>query len=69
MAGHSFLLGRFIFSQAFGVYLYDPYKTNDPGYQRYGLVYRIGKHIQAGVNLKAHRHVADFPDLRIGVVF
>jgi hypothetical protein len=69
MAGHGFLLGRFVFSQAFGIYLYDPYKANDPVYQRYGLLFKINKHFQAGVNLKAHRHVADFLDFRLGVGF
>jgi hypothetical protein len=66
MMGHSFLLGRFVFSQAFGVYLYDPYKANDPVYQRYELTYLFGRHFEAGVGLKAHRHVADFLDFRIG---
>ena len=65
MVGHSFLLGRFAFSQAFGVYLYDPYKANDPVYQRYELTYLIGRHFEAGVGLKAHRHVADFLDFRL----
>lgn len=69
MAGHGFLLGRFVFSQAFGVYLYDPYKASDPVYQRYGLIYKSGKHFQIGVNLKAHRQVADFLDVRVGFVF
>lgn len=66
MAGHSFLLGRFVFSQAFGVYLYDPYKANDPVFQNYELIYRFGKHIEAGVGMKAHRHVADYLGFRIG---
>ena len=69
MAGHSFLLGRFVFSQALGVYLYDSYKANDLVYQRYELLYRFSKHFQAGVNIKAHRHVADFLDFRMGVGF
>lgn len=67
MAGHSFLLGRFTFSQMMVVYLYDPYKANDPVYQRYSLTYGFGKRFEAGVGLKAHRHVADFLDFRVGV--
>lgn len=69
MAGHGFLLGRFIFGQAFGVYLYDTYKANDPVYQQYSLVYRLNRHWRGGVNLKAHRQVADFLDVRIGFAF
>jgi len=63
--GHEFLLGKFIFSQQFGAYIYNPYKTDDDVYQRYGLIIRIGERISTGVNLKTHGHVADFIDLRI----
>ncbi|MHC1774971.1 MAG: acyloxyacyl hydrolase [Lentimicrobium sp.] len=66
MAGHTFLLGRFNFSQALGVYLYNPYKANDPVFQNYELTYRFGKHLSAGVGIKAHRHVADYLGFRIG---
>ena len=67
IAGHSFLLGRFTFSQMLAVYLYDPYKANDPVYQRYSLTYGFLKLFEVGVGLKAHRHVADFLDFRVGV--
>lgn len=66
MLGHGFLLGRFVFSQAFGVYLYDSYKAADPVYQRYSLTHPLGKQLEAGVSLLAHRHVADFLDFRVG---
>lgn len=67
--GHEFLLGKFIFSQQFGFYLYRPYKTGTDVYQRYGLVFRISKRFHFGINLKAHGHVADFLDFRTGVSF
>ncbi|MBE9481646.1 MAG: acyloxyacyl hydrolase, partial [Bacteroidetes bacterium] len=67
MFGNEFLLGRFIFSQQIGIYFYKPYKVDDFYYQRYGLVFRITDKFFAGVSLKAHRHVADFLDFRIGV--
>jgi hypothetical protein len=67
LAGHAFLLGRFTFSQALAVYLYNPYNDKDPVYQRYVLNYSFGKRLEAGVGLKAHRHVADFLDFRVGV--
>lgn len=66
--GHEFLLGRFLFSQQFGFYLFNPWNNADV-YQRYGLVYRISPRLSAGINLKAHGHVADFLDFRIGVSF
>ncbi|MEM7036137.1 MAG: acyloxyacyl hydrolase, partial [Bacteroidota bacterium] len=67
--GHQFLLGRVVFSQQLGVYLYDQFKVNDPVYQRYGLYIKITDNIYTGINLKSHRHVADFLDLRLGWIF
>lgn len=67
--GHEFLLGRVLFSQQFGVYIYKPYPVNSDAYQRYGLVYRITKNLSAGINLKAHGHVANFLDFRAGISF
>lgn len=69
LLGHEFLMGRFSLSQQLGVYLYDPSHYNDPVYQRYGLNYRIGKTLLIGINVKAHREVADFLDFRAGVCF
>lgn len=66
LAGHEFILGKFIFSQQFGIYWYDPSKLDDPVYQRYGLYYKISKNIFTEINLLAHRHIADFMDIRIG---
>ena len=66
-AGHEFLLGKFLFSQQFGVYLSNPNPEHPQVYQRYGLVYRIDKTFSAGVNLKAHGHVANFIDFRVGI--
>ena len=65
--GHEFLLGKFLFSQQFGVYLNNPNPRHSDFYQRYGLVYRINKFFNAGINLKAHGHVANFLDFRLGV--
>ncbi|GJM31683.1 MAG: hypothetical protein DHS20C18_06840 [Saprospiraceae bacterium] len=67
--GHEFLFGKFIFSQQFGFYLYKPYRQGADVYQRYGLIYRISPRFFGGINLKAHRHVADFADFRLGMVF
>ena len=69
LVGHEFWLGRVSFSQELGVYYYNEFRINDDVYQRYGLTYNFSRHIFAGFNLKAHRHVADFIDLRIGYRF
>jgi hypothetical protein len=69
LVGHRFLLGRVVFSQQFGVYLYDQFQVNDPVYQRFGLLFHVSDHVFAGFNLKTHRHVADFADIRVGWAF
>ncbi|MFO8055351.1 MAG: acyloxyacyl hydrolase [Bacteroidales bacterium] len=66
-AGHELHIGKINFYQQMGVYIFVPYKAMDPVYQRYGLEYSFGQYIAAGVNLKAHRHVADFLDFRISL--
>jgi hypothetical protein len=63
--GHELLIGKVNFYQELGVYLYSPYAAKDPVYQRYGIEYFFSRKISAGVNLKAHRHVADFMDIRV----
>ncbi len=65
MVGHAFLLGKFRFSEQIGIYLYKPYADEDTLYQRYSLTYQLTDHLHAGLSLKAHRHVADFLDLRL----
>jgi len=65
MAGHEFLLGKFTFSQKVGVYIFNQTPYYDRIYHRWGLHYYINKHLGIGMHLKAHRHVADFVDLRL----
>ena len=69
LVGHVFWWGKVSFSQQLGVYYYNQYRITDDVYQRYGLTYNFNKHLYAGFNLKAHRHVADFFDLRVGYTF
>ena len=69
LLGHDLILGRFIFSTDLGVYIYSPFQRKDEVYQRYGLTYNISKSVFTGLNIKAHRHVADFMDFRIGLIF
>jgi hypothetical protein len=63
-----FLFGRFDFSQRFGAYLHKPlgYRDSEAFFQRYQFSYRIGKHLSLGAGLKAHGHVAEYLDLRVG---
>jgi len=69
LVGHEFWWGKVTFSQQLGVYYFNQYRINDDVYQRYGLSYHFNKRVFAGFNLKAHRHVADFFDLRVGYTF
>lgn len=62
--GHEFLLGKFLFSQRIGMYLFDKTPYFDKLYHRWGIHYRINEHYGVGFNLQAHRHVADFIDMR-----
>jgi hypothetical protein len=64
-AGHSFILGRVSFSQQIGYHLYNSNDAASKIYLRYGLLYQISTHINAGINLKSHADNADFTDFRI----
>lgn len=66
ITGNELLLGRFIFSQQMAVYFNKPFPNGDRFYHRWGLTYSLGKTF-FGVNLKAHRHIADLLDFRVGV--
>nr|WP_298999698.1 acyloxyacyl hydrolase [uncultured Allomuricauda sp.] len=69
LVGHEFWLGKITFSQQLGIYYFNQFLTTDDVYQRYGLTYSFNKQIFTGFSLKAHRHVADFFDLRVGFTF
>lgn len=65
LLGHEFLLGKFIFSQRFGIYVFNPTNYFEDVYHRWGIHYRIDRHWGTGFHLQAHRHIADFIDLRV----
>lgn len=67
--GHEFILGKFLFSQQIGVYIFKRFAPADAFFHRWGLVYRFSKNLNGGINLKVHRHIADFLDFRIGFNF
>ena len=69
LAGHEFILGKFLFSQRLGLYVFDQTPDFDQLYHRWGLHYRLNPHICIGVQLSAHRHIADFSDLKFTYTF
>jgi len=69
LVGHELLVGRVRFTTHLGPYFYNPSRTTDAIYQRYGLFYRFGRHVLVGSTLKAHRHVAEVFELRVGWIW
>ena len=69
LIGHEFLMGRIIFSQKLGIYLYDKLKYNDSLYQKYGINLFLSENVFTGLHIKAHRHIADFMQVQIGYSF
>jgi hypothetical protein len=65
LAGHEFLLGKFLFSQQLGFYVFNQTPYYDRLYHRWTFTYKPGQRLAVGFSLKAHRHVADYLDLRI----
>ncbi len=73
LIGHQFLLNRFIFSQEIGFYVFketELYNTMyrdlfHTVYHRWGLSYNIKRRWSVGINLLAHKQVADFIDGRV----
>ncbi|MDN3202991.1 acyloxyacyl hydrolase [Algoriphagus sediminis] len=70
-AENHFLFGRFDFSQRMALYLHKPkgYQEDHSFYQRYSLHYVLFDSFRIGAGLKAHGHVAEYLDLRLGWVF
>lgn len=69
-AGHVFALGRFSFTQQIAYYAFHQLPTAENSFfQRYGMFYNIGKIVSLGFSLKAHGHVAEHMDIRIGFEF
>lgn len=64
LGGHEFLLGKFIFSQRIGVYFFDQTPYFDAWFHCWGINYRINKSLGVGLNLKAHKQVAEYFDFR-----
>ena len=69
MAGHEFILGKFLFSQRLGYYIFDQTPYFDQLFHRWGLQYRVNREFGVGFNLLVHRQVAEFIDIRISYSF
>ncbi|MFD2203148.1 acyloxyacyl hydrolase [Shivajiella indica] len=67
---HHFIFGKIDFSQRMAFYTHKPMGYNDYVlYQRYVLGYKLLNHLTLGIGLKAHGHIAEHMDLRIGWKF
>ncbi|MEX0884617.1 MAG: acyloxyacyl hydrolase [Cyclobacteriaceae bacterium] len=68
---HHLMFGRFDFSQRMGLYLIKPpgYIENKFFFQRYILNYNVLKNTRVGLGIKAHGHVAENMEVRLGYEF
>lgn len=67
VAGHELLMGRLSFVSQLGAYIYRPYKSDKPVYQRYGFKYGFNERIFGGIFLKTHYGKADAVEWGIGI--
>lgn len=63
--GNELVFGKMLFSTHIGTYLHHPLRNHDVIYQRYGLFFKH-KNIIVGASLRAHRHVAEVIECRLG---
>lgn len=68
LAGYEHKFGSFRAAFDLGIYIRNPNREGDLLYQRYGLKY-IFRQFFTGINLKAHRHYAEYFDIRAGILF
>jgi len=66
LLGHELLFGRLAFVSHLGVYVYAPYKSSTPYYERLGLKYGFTSYLFGAVDLKIHRGAADVIEFKIG---
>ncbi len=65
MAGIQFDLGKIELYHRLGIYIYDPGLYNGLVFHRHGIQYLFNNKISAGVEVKAHKEVANFLDFRL----
>ncbi len=67
--GYDYLLGKIMLSFNLGGYLYSPDRISPWLYQRYVLRVQLYKNFYTGMSLKAHGHIAEYFDVRLGITF
>nr|MDQ3394314.1 acyloxyacyl hydrolase [Bacteroidota bacterium] len=67
VAGHELFVGKISMLTQFGVYLYNPFKSTIPVYQRYGIKYYFKEDYFLGLNLKSHGGRADVMEWAVGL--
>lgn len=65
--GHELHIGKLSFLTQLGVYIYRPYKADQPVYQRYGLKYSFSDQLFGGVFLKTHYGKAEAVEWGVGI--
>ncbi|MCG9880821.1 MAG: acyloxyacyl hydrolase [Bacteroidia bacterium] len=67
LAGHEFLFNRMIFSQQLGYYLHNEVPKEFIGnfYHRFGINYKLNKHLMLGLNLNSNMQKAYILDARL----
>ncbi|GAB3581512.1 hypothetical protein GCM10027345_24420 [Hymenobacter daeguensis] len=64
--GHELLFGRLAFDSHLGFYVYAPYKSSTPYYERLGLKYHFTNVVFGAIDLKIHRGAADVIEFKVG---
>ena len=67
--GHELKANRLGFITQFGIYVYNPSKSAQPVYQRYGLKYEFIQNAIAQVGLKVHSATAEAIEFSLGYKF
>lgn len=67
VAGHELFISKVSLLTQLGVYVYKPFETDFPIYQRYGLKYYIKDTFFASFLLKTHYGTADIIELGLGI--
>jgi len=58
--GQDFLLGKAVFTQYLGIYVYSPYKAKHPVYQKYELSYKILPQVMASISKSSYKRRRTF---------
>jgi hypothetical protein len=68
-AGHEFVMGKFRFSQKLGFYVFNQMDNDNIWYHKWGLRYKHKTNMLVGVEVKVHKHVADYTSFTLGYAF